>query len=90
MTSFNSVKNTSFFLVETGMQAPAFSRMYVRPLSASSHWMPAYVVRADERGMAVEWVHPGMAALRSWLPLRAWQQAELTFDALRELKVGTR
>jgi hypothetical protein len=76
--------------IETTIQPPAFSRMYLRPLSASTHWMPAYVVRSDERGIAVEWVHPGMAAVRSWLPLRVWQQAEPTFDALRELRAGTR
>lgn len=76
--------------VETGMQVPLFSRMYVRPLSASSHWMPAYIVRTDENGVAVEWVQPGMAAIRSWLPLREWQQAEAMFDPLRQLQAGTR
>ena len=76
--------------VETTLQAPTFSRMYVRPLSASAHWMPAYIVRADGHGIALEWVHPGMAAIRSWLPLRVWQQAEPTFDVLRELRFGTR
>jgi hypothetical protein len=76
--------------VQTGVQGPIFSRMYVRPLSASAHWMPAYIVRTDELGVAMEWVHPGMAAIRSWLPLRAWQQAEAMFDPLRELQAGTR
>ena len=84
-----NVSLSGAFIV-TSMQPPAFSRMYVRPASASAHWMPAYIVRADERGIALEWVHPGMAAIRSWLPLRAWQEAEPTFDALRELRVGTR
>ncbi len=76
--------------VETPMQLVAFSRMYVRPLSTSTHWMAGYVVRSDERGIAVEWVHPGMAAVRAWLPLRVWQHAEATFDALHELRAGTR
>jgi hypothetical protein len=76
--------------VETGIQAPIFSRMYMRPLSAASHWMPGYIVRADGHGVAVEWVHPGMAAIRSWLPLHEWQQAEPMFDPLRQLQVGTR
>jgi hypothetical protein len=76
--------------IETSLQPAVFSRMYVRPSSASAHWMPAYIVRTDGNGVALEWVHPGMAAIRSWLPLRAWQQAEPTFDPLRELRVGTR
>ena len=76
--------------VETAMPAVVFSRLYVRPLSDTAHWMAAYIVRADERGVAVEWVHPGMAAVRSWLPLRAWQQVEPEEDAVRNLQAGTR
>jgi hypothetical protein len=86
------VRNVSLSgaFVQTTMQLPTFSRMYLRPMSASAHWMPAYIVRTDANGVALEWVHPGMAAIRSWLPLRAWQQAEPAFDVLRELRVGTR
>lgn len=76
--------------IQTTMHPPMFTRLYLRPHSSSAHWMSAYAVRADECGVAVEWVHPGMAAIRSWLPLPAWQQAEPTFDALRELRAGTR
>ena len=44
--------------VETEERPARFSRIAIRPLEGTGEWISAWVVRADERGIGLEWVEP--------------------------------
>jgi hypothetical protein len=44
--------------VETLDKPALFSRVALRPVENSGDWIEAWVVRADERGIGVEWLEP--------------------------------
>lgn len=60
-------------LVETRMRLPALCPVLLRPLGSDDPDLEieAYVVRATERGVALEWQEPACDAVLALLPMRA-------------------
>lgn len=57
-------------LVETRIRPPVLSRVSIRPIARPGEWHDACVVRADPRGLALEWLDPGSRTTSSLLALR--------------------
>ena len=55
--------------VETRSQFPLLARVLLRPLSQAAAWMEGCVVRADHRGVGVEWIEAEESALVALLTL---------------------
>jgi len=72
LSSVGSVKNASLSgaFVETRASIPLLARVSLRPLSADSEWLDACVVRVEARGVALEWLEPGLQAIATLLAMR--------------------
>ena len=57
--------------VETSASFPLFTRVAVRALSQPGEWLDACVVRAENDGIAVRWLDPGLRPISTLLPPRA-------------------
>lgn len=56
--------------VETRMKFPLLSRVAVHPLARDGEWLDAWVVRVESKGIAVEWLDPGVRTVSGLLSLR--------------------
>lgn len=56
--------------VETRMKFPLLSRIAVHPLARNGEWLDAWVVRVESKGIAVEWLDPGLRTVSGLLSLR--------------------
>lgn len=56
--------------VETRMKFPLLSRIAVHPLARDGEWLDAWVVRVESKGIAVEWLDPGLRTVSGLLSLR--------------------
>lgn len=56
--------------VETRMRFPLLSRISVHPLARDGEWLDAWVVRVESKGIAVEWLDPGLRKVSGLLSLR--------------------
>jgi hypothetical protein len=66
-----TVRNASLSgaYLATSARFPLLGRISVRPLAWREEWLDACVVRADDEGIAVEWLDPGEPAVASLLCL---------------------
>src|SRR5262245_12673336 len=60
-------------LIETRLRPPPLTPVLLRPLASeySGFEIEAYVVRATDRGLALEWLDPACEAVLALLPTRA-------------------
>lgn len=67
-----AVKNASVSgaFVETRARFSLLSRIAVHPLAHPDEWLDACVVRVESRGIAVEWLNPGVRTVAGLLSLR--------------------
>jgi hypothetical protein len=72
LSAIGSVRNASLSgaFVETRASMPLLARVSLRPLSAGSEWLDACVVRVEARGVALEWLEPGLQAIATLLAMR--------------------
>ena len=65
VSAIATVKNTSLSgaFLETDAHTPPRSQVSVRPISKEGEWLEAIVVRVEEKGIAIEWLEPGIHAL---------------------------
>jgi hypothetical protein len=54
--------------VRTQASAPVLSRLWLRTRQGSGDWLATCVVRHGRDGMGLEWLDPGMQAVRAMLP----------------------
>lgn len=69
--------------VETSSKFPLFARISVRSLTRPSEWLEASVVRADDGGIAVRWLEPGLRPISALLPPRPRNTLGLPAEARR-------
>jgi hypothetical protein len=67
-----SVRNASVSgaFVETRARFPLLARIAVHPLAHRDEWLDACVVRVESRGVAIEWLDPGLRTVSGLLSLR--------------------
>lgn len=67
-----SVRNASVSgaFVETRARFALLSRISVHALGREGEWLDACVVRVESKGIAVEWLEPGMRTVSGLLALR--------------------
>jgi len=67
-----SVRNASVSgaFVETRARFSLLSRIAVHPLAHPDEWLDACVVRVESRGIAIEWLDPGLRTVSGLLSLR--------------------
>ena len=53
--------------IEIPASIPLLSRVSVKAVSSGNEWLDSYVVRAEEGGVALEWLEPGMGPLTTFL-----------------------
>ena len=72
LSAVGSVRNASLSgaFVETRATLPLLARVSLRPLAAGSEWLDACVVRVENRGVALEWLEPGLQAVAALLATR--------------------
>ena len=72
LSAIGSVRNASLSgaFVETRVTLPLLARVSLRPLSAEGEWLEGCVVRVEPRGIALEWLEPGLQAVASLLAMR--------------------
>jgi hypothetical protein len=72
LSGVGSVRNASLSgaFVETRATVPLLARVSLRPLAAGSEWLDACVVRVEDRGVALEWLEPGLQAVAALLSMR--------------------
>ena len=71
-SAIGSVRNASLSgaFVETRATLPLLSRVSLRPLTSGSEWLEACVVRVERRGIALEWLEPGLQAVATLMSMR--------------------
>lgn len=57
--------------VETRMKFPLLARIALHPLARDGEWLDAWVVRVEGKGIAIEWLDPGMRTVSGLLSLRS-------------------
>lgn len=72
LSAIGSVRNASLSgaFVETRATLPLLARVALRPLSPDGEWLDACVVRVESRGVALEWLEPGLQPLAALLSMR--------------------
>lgn len=56
--------------IETPNRLPVLSRIVLKPMVAGAGWIDACVVRADSRGVGVEWLDPSLRSISALLASR--------------------
>jgi hypothetical protein len=92
LSTVGSVRNASLSgaFVETRASVPLLARVLLRPLTADGAWLEACVVRVEPRGIAVEWLEPGLQAIATLLAMRpgAWGGEDRTPHAVHRNSVA--
>lgn len=72
LSAIGSVRNASLSgaFVDTRVTLPLLARVSLRPLSPDGEWLEACVVRVEPKGIALEWLEPGLQAVASLLAMR--------------------
>src|SRR5690606_6181361 len=56
--------------LETAVRPSLLSRVSVRPAAPDGEWLDGWVVRIEERGLAVEWLDPPLHSVAVLLALQ--------------------
>jgi hypothetical protein len=92
LSAIGSVRNASLSgaFVETRARLPLLARVSLRPLNAGAEWLDACVVRVESRGVALEWLEPGLQAVATLLAMRpgAWVGEDHTPHAVHRNSVA--
>ncbi len=72
LSAIGSVRNASLSgaFVDTRVTLPLLARVSLRPLSPDGEWLEGCVVRVEPKGIALEWLEPGLQAVASLLAMR--------------------